>query len=90
MVKTTLRKAGKLYIERKYLSAPVLKSRLDWTKDRHFESHLASMFKLVSYGNHTVQFASVSEASSAYAWIKDEYPQYKNRINLNGNTIKFS
>lgn len=75
---------GKVSVER----GDALK-RLDWTKDRKFESHLLRMFEVIKHGGNKVQFISAEEASSAYAWIKDEYPQYKNRMNLNGNTIGF-
>lgn len=67
----------------------ILTYRVDRTKDGKFESHLLRMFKVIDFGGNKVQFASVAEASSAYAWIKDEYPQYKNRMGLNGNTIRF-
>ena len=75
---------GKVAVERE----DALK-RLDWTKDRKFETHLLRMFEVIKYGGNKVQFISAEEASSAYAWIKDEYPQYKNRMKLSGNTIGF-
>lgn len=75
---------GKVSVER----GDALK-RLDWTKDRKFESHLLRMFEVIKYEGNKVQFISAEEASSAYSWIKDEYPQYKNKMNLNGNTIGF-
>jgi len=76
----------KRYILRK--NARLL-TRADWTKGGTFEKHLARNFSFEVKGNHTIKFRSIAEAHTAFTWIKDEYPEYKNRITISGLTIQF-